>query len=399
MFLLAIFVPFSYFMDRLVWRSHEKRLGERACAGAAGRAARRVEPPARRLASGSGQARATARGSAGSARRSALETACRSPGSKVTSVPTPAVDDRRHRTDRRAALDDDHPRALAHLMVAHLLTRLEADRDRACTVVGRQHGRVDRAAGRLDLDQVPRLHGATVSRRAAQRTPAASVRLADVPAVVDQLPLGPLATNCYLVRAERGRTEAVVVDPSGPAAEIRLALASRGARCAAILVTHGHFDHILGLADLAEGTGAPGPRPGGRARAARDPAAFTPPGFRVRAVRRPTCCSRAASRSSSPGCTFDVLAVPGHSPGHLAYAVDGALLSGDVLFAGSVGRTDFPGGDWPTLLASIRVARRPAPARDRGLPRARARRRRSARSSRATRSSRSCATRTSEAAG
>jgi len=59
-----------------------------------------------------------------------------------------------------------------------------------------------------------------------------------VPAAVDQLPLGPLETNCYLVRADRGASEALIVDPSGPATDIRLALASRGARCVAILVTH-----------------------------------------------------------------------------------------------------------------------------------------------------------------
>ena len=73
-----------------------------------------------------------------------------------------------------------------------------------------------------------------------------------MPAVVDQLPLGPLETNCYLVRAERGAPEALVVDPSGPATEIRLALASHGARCAAILVTHGHFDHIHDAVPLAQ---------------------------------------------------------------------------------------------------------------------------------------------------
>src|SRR5436305_11553490 len=75
--------------------------------------------------------------------------------------------------------------------------------------------------------------------------------------VVDTLELGPIGTNCYVVRSERGATEAAVVDPSGDAATIRLELAQMGATCAAILVTHSHWDHILGLAELAEGTGVP----------------------------------------------------------------------------------------------------------------------------------------------
>ena len=74
---------------------------------------------------------------------------------------------------------------------------------------------------------------------------------------VDQLPLGQIGTNCYLVRADRDATEAVVIDPGADAAEIRLALARSGATCAAILLTHSHYDHFGALADLAEGTGAP----------------------------------------------------------------------------------------------------------------------------------------------
>jgi hydroxyacylglutathione hydrolase len=171
--------------------------------------------------------------------------------------------------------------------------------------------------------------------------------------VVDQLTLGPLATNCYVVRAEPGASAALVIDPSGPAAEIRLRLASFGARCTAILVTHAHFDHVLGLADLAEGTGAPVYAPEREREALERPAAFTPDGVHIRPWT-PAVLLQGGEALELAGLHIDVRSVPGHSPGHLAYAVDGHLLSGDVLFAGSVGRTDLPGGDWATLLESIR---------------------------------------------
>lgn len=175
-----------------------------------------------------------------------------------------------------------------------------------------------------------------------------------MPVVIDTLPLGPLETNCHLVRAERDAPEALVVDPSGSASDIRLALASHGARCAAILVTHGHFDHILGLAELAEGTGAPVYAPAGERMLLETPAAYTPAGVHVRPWTADTFLEGGESLDLA-GLHVDVVAVPGHSPAHLAFALDGALVSGDVLFAGSVGRTDLPGGDWPTLLASIRA--------------------------------------------
>src|SRR6266513_6277678 len=75
--------------------------------------------------------------------------------------------------------------------------------------------------------------------------------------VVDRYELGPIGTNCYLVRASRSAEEAVVIDPSGDTPQLRLELARLGTRCAAILITHGHWDHLLGVAELAEGTGAP----------------------------------------------------------------------------------------------------------------------------------------------
>ena len=77
-----------------------------------------------------------------------------------------------------------------------------------------------------------------------------------MPLAVDRYELGPLQTNCYVVRRERGALECAVVDPGGDAADLRLELARLGTSCAGILVTHGHFDHIISLADLAEATGA-----------------------------------------------------------------------------------------------------------------------------------------------
>jgi hydroxyacylglutathione hydrolase len=178
--------------------------------------------------------------------------------------------------------------------------------------------------------------------------------LAVVPPTVDRLTLGPLATNCYVVRSDPAATEGVVVDPSGTASEIRLALASVGARCAAIVVTHGHFDHILGLADLAEGTGAPVHAPAAERSVLEQPDRYVPAGIVVRPWT-PDVLLEGAEQLELAGMRFDVFSVPGHSPGHLAYAVDTTVFSGDVLFAGSVGRTDLPGGDWPSLLDSIRL--------------------------------------------
>ena len=172
---------------------------------------------------------------------------------------------------------------------------------------------------------------------------------------VDQLSLGPIGTNCYVVRAGTTAQQAVVVDPSGDATELRLALARLGATCMGILVTHGHFDHILGVADLAEGTGAPVHMPEGERALLETPQGrYTPPGITLRAYT-PDVLLEGGETIEVAGIPFEVLSVPGHSPAHVAYHADGCLFSGDVLFAGSVGRTDLPGADWDILLASIRT--------------------------------------------
>jgi hydroxyacylglutathione hydrolase len=170
---------------------------------------------------------------------------------------------------------------------------------------------------------------------------------------VDRHELGPIGTNCYVVRRERGASEAAVIDPSGDAATLRLELARTGARCTAILITHAHWDHLLGVAELAEGTGAQVYMADEERIALERPETvhqgvdLRPWTVDVKLEGRETI--EAASVS------FEVLRVPGHSPGHLAYHAGGCLFSGDVLFAGSVGRTDLPFGDWEALLDSIRL--------------------------------------------
>ncbi len=171
---------------------------------------------------------------------------------------------------------------------------------------------------------------------------------------VDQLSLGPIGTNCYLVRAAPDATDAVVIDPGDEAPAIRQALESHGANCAAILLTHSHFDHFGALAELAEATGAPVWLPEGELDVFRSPDAFFP-GFPTRAFTADATLLSGGETIEAAGVSFQVLHVPGHSPGHLSYYADGALFSGDVLFSGSVGRVDLPFGDWETLLESIRT--------------------------------------------
>ena len=172
--------------------------------------------------------------------------------------------------------------------------------------------------------------------------------------VVDRFELGPLQTNCYVVRRERGAAEAIVVDPGGDVSELRLALARMGAEVAAILLTHGHWDHVLGVADLAEASSAPvylGEAELPELESGGPDLMGFPPARRF----SPDHLLSGGEKLDLAGLEVEVVLVPGHRPGHVAFAIDGCLFSGDVLFRGSVGRADLPGGDWPTLMATLEL--------------------------------------------
>jgi hydroxyacylglutathione hydrolase len=163
--------------------------------------------------------------------------------------------------------------------------------------------------------------------------------------VVDTHVLGPTETNCYVVRSDADAGQAVVVDPGYDGVD-------PGFEVTAILVTHCHWDHLGGIAGLAEASGAPVYMPESEAPVLENPQAFYP----GQAIRPYSADVRVNDGDTidAAGMTFQTVSVPGHSPGHVAFAIDGVLFSGDVLFAGSVGRTDLPFADWDTLVESIR---------------------------------------------
>jgi glyoxylase-like metal-dependent hydrolase (beta-lactamase superfamily II) len=172
-----------------------------------------------------------------------------------------------------------------------------------------------------------------------------------MPLAVDPFVLGPFRSNCYVVRLERGSPEAAVIDPGDDPASLRLELAGMRTRAAGILVTHSDVDHIGGVAALADGTGIEVWAPAGEAEALR--LGKTRGGLTV-GTHDPAHVVSGGDELTVGGITFEVIDVPGHSAGHVAFHHAGELFSGDLLFAGSIGRVDLEGGDWETLLASVR---------------------------------------------
>ena len=127
-----------------------------------------------------------------------------------------------------------------------------------------------------------------------------------------------------------------------------------GAKPVAILLTHGHWDHVLGVAELAEASGAPVYL--GEAELPELESGMSElMGFQPLDPFTPDHLLSGGETLELAGLEIEVLSTPGHRPGHLTFATDGCLFSGDVLFRGSVGRDDLPGGDWPTLMATLEL--------------------------------------------
>ncbi|HEV7528244.1 MAG TPA: MBL fold metallo-hydrolase [Solirubrobacteraceae bacterium] len=196
--------------------------------------------------------------------------------------------------------------------------------------------------------------------------------------------VGPVQENCYIVSAPDAQPDAgglrpgVIVDPGDEPERLLAAASSLGVRIEAILVTHCHFDHIGAVAPVAHATRAPVYCPEIERPVLADVMSWVPPGFGPFDSYEADHTVTGGDRLTLAGLDIDVLFTPGHSPGHVTYAIarasdlesdagagaqrgaggestarERALLSGDVLFQGSVGRVDLPGGDWPTLERSI----------------------------------------------
>ena len=178
-----------------------------------------------------------------------------------------------------------------------------------------------------------------------------------MPLDVAMFTVGPVQENCFLVRA-KGGDRAVIVDPGEEAPRILHIVEELGVELEGILLTHAHFDHVGAVAPVARATGAEVWVPAIEKPVLADINSFVPwPGFGPFESWDAEHTLTGGEKLELAGFEIEVIFTPGHSPGHVSFSIpdEGALFSGDVLFQGSVGRTDLPGGDWPTLLESIRT--------------------------------------------
>ncbi len=173
--------------------------------------------------------------------------------------------------------------------------------------------------------------------------------------IIKELVVGPLMANCFICGCSKTK-EAVVIDPGGDANTILLSLADSELKVKYIINTHGHFDHVSANGKMKDATGADiliHPLDAPMLEKLSSNAAF----FGVSVENSPPCDQtlEEGDTVSFGDIILKVVHTPGHTPGGISLYANGIVFVGDTLFAGSIGRTDFPGGDFNTLISSIKT--------------------------------------------
>ena len=161
---------------------------------------------------------------------------------------------------------------------------------------------------------------------------------------IETMVLGPIETNCYIVWDDRAK-QAAVIDPAAAGAKIAEKLQALGLSLSCILLTHSHFDHVGGIKALRAATSAP---------VYISEADSTDPSGMSHGLLQFTDTYADGDEITVGGLTFRVLATPGHTPGSVCLLCGDTLFSGDTLFCGGCGRTDFPGGSITQMFASLK---------------------------------------------
>ena len=167
--------------------------------------------------------------------------------------------------------------------------------------------------------------------------------------IIKSLPVGPLYTNCFIIGCEDTK-EAAVVDPGGDSDKILMSLADDKLTLKYIINTHGHFDHVAGNKMLKEATGAK------ILIHEEDATLLTTPSMGLSAdnLQAADEFMKDGDKITFGNITLEVIHTPGHTLGGVSLYTDGHVFVGDTLFAGSIGRTDFPGGNYDTLINSVK---------------------------------------------
>lgn len=180
---------------------------------------------------------------------------------------------------------------------------------------------------------------------------------------IECMVLGAVATNCYFVINEETK-ETIVIDPADRADVILKKAAEEGLTLKAVFLTHGHGDHIMAVPELREKTGIPVYACRAEEELLADPGRNLSTGLFGKPLSlKADVLTEDGQELTAAGMKFRVLSTPGHTPGGCCYysEEEGVLFSGDTLFCGSVGRTDFPGGSMGTLVRSISEKLMPLP--------------------------------------